>query len=256
MNDRSDEPHDEPLSALYRETRDIEPPSWLDRRILMMAKAVAEPHPAPVAPLLGRRTTRWAVPLALAATVVLTVGVVRMVRESGEFETPSKSEAVRSVAKPTAEADAAATGRAAPLSAERELPRALPPAAPQIPVPVPSVAPLSFPASGVEPVATQPVPPAPPASSSAPVKSAAPKQRSMMPAERKKSDALEMAPSRMEESKPRMLQDQTLHRSPEEWLTWIAELRRRGQMVEADASLAEFRRQYPDYPPNAQIPPR
>lgn len=140
MNDRSDEPHDEFLSALYRETREAEPPSWLDRRILMMAKAAAEPRPAPVVPLPERRPTRWAVPLALAATVVLTVGVVRMVRESGEFKMPLKSETVRSLAKPTTEADAATTGRTAPLSAERELPRALPPAAPQILAP--SVAPL------------------------------------------------------------------------------------------------------------------
>lgn len=40
---------------------------------------------------------------------------------------------------------------------------------------------------------------------------------------------------------------QAVRRSPSEWLAEIASLRRQGRMAEAKASLAEFRRQYPDY---------
>lgn len=36
--------------------------------------------------------------------------------------------------------------------------------------------------------------------------------------------------------------------SPQEWLKQIAELRKQGRLSEAQASLAEFRRRYPDYP--------
>jgi hypothetical protein len=52
-----------------------------------------------------------------------------------------------------------------------------------------------------------------------------------------------------------MMEDETAvrqlkaERSPEEWLAEIAELRRQGRTVEAEASLAEFRRRYPDYQP-------
>ena len=36
--------------------------------------------------------------------------------------------------------------------------------------------------------------------------------------------------------------------APEEWLAKIAALRAQGKQAEADASLAAFRKRYPDYP--------
>jgi hypothetical protein len=66
-----------------------------------------------------------------------------------------------------------------------------------------------------------------------------------MPMERRKLDLLQEAPAMMEdETAVRQLKAE---RSPEEWLAEIAELRRQGRTVEAEARLAEFRRRYPDY---------
>lgn len=249
MTDRYDElhVHDERLSALYRETRAVEPPVWLDRRILAAAKAAVESRPGSVAPLSRRRASRWTVPLALAATVVLAVGVVRMVQETGELKAPSEMEAVRSLARPAAEADAAATGRTQSLSAERELPPAAPPlsASPTIPP--------SAPADGAPPQASRPIPAAPATLQSAPAKPAASKQR--VPAERE-GDTSETAPARAEEKKSAAARDRVSRRPPVEWLAEIAELRRQGRTAEADASLAEFRRWYPDYSLDAATSPR
>ena len=211
MSDRYDELHDERLSALYRETREVEPPAWLDRRVLTMAGAAVGPRPAP-AP--KRRTIRWAVSLALVATVMLTVGVVRVVRESGESDMWLRQEAVRSLAEPAAEADATATGSA------------------------------GSPAAGALQSAPQPVPATPPASRRPPTLSAERKQRESIPAEE---------PG---EGKSAPVQNPALHRPPAEWLAEIAELRRQGRTVEAEASLAEFRRRYPDYPLDAEASPR
>lgn len=250
MTDRYDELHDERISALYRETRAVEPPAWLDRRILAAAAAAAaavESRPVSVAPLPRRRASRWTVPLALAATLVLTVGVVRMVQETGELKAPSEMEAVRSLARPAAEADAAATGRTESLSAKRELPQAEPPATP--PLPASPAIPLSAPADGAMPQVTRPIPAAPATLQSAPAKPSASKQE--VPAEREGGTS-EMAPARAEEKKSAAVRDRISRRSPAEWLAEIAELRRQGRTAEADASLKEFRRLYPDYPPDAE----
>ncbi|MCB1826553.1 MAG: hypothetical protein KDJ54_19025, partial [Candidatus Competibacteraceae bacterium] len=110
---RNAEFHDEDLSALYRATRDPEPPAWLDQRILTAANAAPQPAPALAPPRSRRRRTRpWAVPAALAATVVLAVGIVRLARETGEWSPPPASKALRALAEPAAEADATAVGRA------------------------------------------------------------------------------------------------------------------------------------------------
>lgn len=260
MSDRYDELHDDNISALYRETRAVEPPAWLDRHVLTAAKAAVESRPVSARPPSKRRATRWAVPLGLAATVVLTVGVVRMVRESGQFEASLRQEAVRSSAEPAAEADAAATGRAE-LSAARKLPEAALPAAP------PTSA-FSLESRTRAPVASPParlgderLPPAPsiaPAAAppSPPAKPAARKQESMAPADREKNDGPGVARPPLEETKAAGAADRLHRRSPERWLQEIAELRRQGRIVEADASLAEFRRRYPDHPLDKATTPR
>lgn len=68
--------HDEFLSDLYRETRAIEPPEHLEQRIL----AAAELPPAPITPRLPQRrfVRNWTLPLSLAATVVLAIGLIRI----------------------------------------------------------------------------------------------------------------------------------------------------------------------------------
>lgn len=252
MSDRYDELHDDSISASYRETRAVEPPAWLDRHVLTAAKAAVESRPVSARPPSKRRATRWAVPLALAATVVLTVGVVRVVRESGQFEASLRREAIRSSAEPAAEADAAATGRAE-LSAARKLPEAALPAAP--PTSAFSLesrtrAPVALPPARLGDERLPPAPSIAPAAAppSPPAKPAARKQESMAPAEPNKNDAPRMAPAVVEERKAEMVGDRPSQRSPVAWLAEIAELRRQGRAAEADASLAEFRRRYPDYP--------
>ena len=52
------------------------------------------------------------------------------------------------------------------------------------------------------------------------------------------------------------LQQPADQRSPAAWRAEIAELRRQGRTAEAEARLAEFRRQYPDESLDEAEPPR
>jgi len=201
MNDpRHQEWQDEALSALYQATPEVEPPPWLDDRILTAARAAVAPRPAPTIPRF-RRIRFWAAPVALAATLIMAVGLVQLTHEANERE-PLMDMKVQSSAKPAAEADAAPAGRLEFKAADRALP-AVPPASP------------------------------------------APEPSASMPMERRNLELLQEAPAMMEdETAVRQLKAE---RSPEEWLAEIAELRRQGRTVEAEARLAEFRRRYPDY---------
>jgi len=76
-DDQQREPNrrDQELSALYQRGRKDEPPPHLDAQILAAAhREAATRPPAP-------RRARWQIPLALAATVVLSVTVVSLLRE-------------------------------------------------------------------------------------------------------------------------------------------------------------------------------
>lgn len=74
---------DSPLSRAYRETGREEPPAHLDAAILAQAKVAVG----------TRRKPRWFMPLSLAATVVLSIGVVLLMSREGvtpvPMETPS-----------------------------------------------------------------------------------------------------------------------------------------------------------------------
>jgi len=232
----------------------------LDGNILAAARAAVESRPIPAKPSAKRRSTRWTVPLAVAATVVLAVGVVRMVRESGEFEAPLRSEAARSSAKPAAEVGALGAGRAE-RSLANPLPEAALPAAPPA-----SVFSLESPARAPTGVSSDHVggerSPAEPliapaaAPQSAPAKSLAGKRESPAPVERETDGERKMAPAALEEQKAANTGHRLSRSSPEQWLKEIAELRRRGRTAEADASLAEFRRRYPAYPLDGPPAPR
>ena len=203
MNDPRDVFQDEALSILYQTTRGIEPPVWLDERILQAAQTAVQP-PAPASVISHSRQRRnrfWAMPVALAATLVLAVGVVHLVRETGE--------------------------RASPMAMKAPLP-----APPATKTDAASVR-LESMAKG------QVLPAAPPAST-------APKPSTTMSAARRRSDSLqEMPTAAQDETAVQLLKAK---RSPEKWLAEIAEWRRQGRITEAEASLAEFRRRYPDYP--------
>ncbi|NJM13257.1 MAG: DUF3379 domain-containing protein [Synechococcaceae cyanobacterium SM1_2_3] len=92
MNDprsNSLDPLDDPqITRLYREIRDAEPPDWLDQRILLAAQAALEEQQQPAAaiPLPKPRPRRmWRSPLTLAATVMLTVGLIRLLPPTSEM---------------------------------------------------------------------------------------------------------------------------------------------------------------------------
>ena len=126
---------DAALSALYRQTRNAEPPAGLDHRILATAEA-AVARSAPRASGSRRRGFwLWAGSAALAVTVVLTVGLVRLTPESGPFnaalEPPSSPAAERDAGRAkSAEAVPAppAALQTAPDRQERVAPRSVAPA--------------------------------------------------------------------------------------------------------------------------------
>jgi len=202
MNNRRDQEwQDEELSALYQAIPEVEPPPWLDERILTAARTAVAPRPASITSRF-RSFRFWAAPVALAATLIMAVGLVQLTRETGE-QRSSMDMKTQSLAKPAAEADAASVGRLESMATGRALPAA------------------------------------PPASS-------APEPSASMPMERRKMDLLQEAPAIMEDKT--VVRQLKAERSPEEWLAEIAEWRRQGRTAEAEASLAEFRRRYPDYP--------
>ena len=253
MSDPRDaEFHDEDLSALYRVTRDPEPPAWLDQRILTAANAAPQPVLTLAPPPSRRRRTRlWAVPAALAATVVLAVGIVRLARESGEWGPLPENKTLHSTAESAAEADTTAAGRAQSSDHDRPSPSAVE-LRPTMPLgEAVRVAPQSLPAL---PAAAPPVKLEPELMP----RRTAPAERERAREERERArDWLRAAPTGQRADQDAASQDRSDQYSPEEWLAAIAELRRQGRTAEADAKLAEFRRRYPDYPLEvAPSPPR
>lgn len=80
----TDDPRDPGIDAFYRETARDEPPRALDERILAAAHRAVAARPASI----GRSfAQRWRVPVALAATVVLSATVTLMVYESDRAPT-------------------------------------------------------------------------------------------------------------------------------------------------------------------------
>lgn len=72
---------DSPLSRAYRETGREEPPAHLDAAILAQAEAAVG----------TRRKPRWFMPLSLAATVVLSIGVVLLMSREGVTPVPMET---------------------------------------------------------------------------------------------------------------------------------------------------------------------
>lgn len=115
---------DSDVSRRYRAAGTEEPPAELDRAILAQARAVTESTPVNIVRFPGRKAARWAVPFAVAATVLLTFAIVQEAgidsgfapHESVEREAPEQS----------------ATGTAAPAENVMDMRVAPPPASPQV----------------------------------------------------------------------------------------------------------------------------
>lgn len=107
---------DSPLTRAYREVGREEPPASLDARIL------AEARGGKAAPRGGK--PRWLMPLSLAATVVLSVGIVLFMTRQGATPLPMESAPVAEVPAPAAKPSTSSAAPApAPKAAPREAPR-------------------------------------------------------------------------------------------------------------------------------------
>jgi hypothetical protein len=211
---------DDDISRRYRELPREEPPRHLDDAIRAAARRVVHTRPAPLVVPTGRQ--RWYFPLAAAAIIVLAVAVTMHVEREQPGEeivsaqgTPAeevKVEKPQSAPQPerrrkTESADSRELRDAAPPP---ELQKAPEPAAP--------------------PVATQDAIRGAQESARAP---AAPQANAQL--------------GRADEGRRAASLSAFALQSPEQWLQGIADLRRQGRHEEADKSLAEFRKRYPDY---------
>lgn len=220
----------------YGELGDEPIPPALDARVLDAARAAVRPR---------HTRARWIVPVSLAATVVLAVGVALDVGR---------------------EARRGASGEVGVEAPQRAV--TVPAAAPVPPVPViedavdePFVAdaPRPAPPSRANEAAAAPARDAAAerAATSAPADAHGAAARKGQALERNSAPAAPSAPAAApaaaSASAPAASAAAapvvgTPSRSPEEWLAAIEELRRAGRAAEADAELAKFRAAYPDYP--------
>src|SRR5688572_1791692 len=229
------------ISRRYRELGREEPPRHLDDAIRAAARRAVGTRPAPLVVPTGRQ--RWYFPLAAAAIIVLAVGVPLHVgrEQRGEEIVPApaataekpKLEQPRAVPQPerrrkTESADSRELRDAAP---PQELQKA------QEPAPAPP-APVAAP------------PPPPPVATQDAIRGA---QESAAGALASRAETAPKAPQadarlrRADEGQRAAPLSAFALQSPEQWLQGIADLRRQGRHEEADKSLAEFRKRYPDH---------
>ena len=254
---------DDDISKRYRELPREEPPRHLDDAIRAAARRAVHTRPAPLVVPTGRQ--RWYFPLAAAAIIVLAVAVTMHV----EREQPGE-EVVSAPAAP-AEVPKAEQSRSEPQperrrkteSADsRELRDTAPPPELQK-APEPAAAPPA-------PVAASP--PAPPVATQDAIRGA--QESASAPAARAESARVQAEPEpkplakagaaaapqanarlRRADEGARAASSVSAYalQSPEQWLQGIADLRRQRRHEEADKSLAEFRKRYPDYPISKEV---
>jgi hypothetical protein len=222
---------DDKVRRAYRALGGEEPARALDEAILAASR---------------RPQHRWRVPLSIAAVLVLAVGVtLRMLPQRQDAESVAFAPQVIQAPKPAAEPAAPAAKFA------QDVPGAAAPIAE-----APSAAARSVAGARAKPaergpqLASEPAPAALEsarrAEASAPVAAAAVAgsvQRDA--AEEDRARALASAPPAPSAAAAAKLPEATL--APEAWLNRIAELRKEGRGREAQESLAEFRKRYPNY---------
>ncbi len=247
------EPRDEELSRIYRDAEAPEPPQRVDDNILAASRRVAGARPRSDRSEFARR---WGVPVALAATVVVTSTVTLMVfeRQSDQdtiapaaqsADQPSKSKpaepkpVVRAPAAPVPQAEAR-RGRGAPETLrKREETRSAPAAA------TPSGSLSSGERAGADPSAPSPD------AQRAPEVRKAPRP----PAATLAADANTLRESALTLQRAGVISapagraavSEAKERTPEKWLEDIRKLKTQGKTVEVERELAEFKKRHPDY---------
>ena len=258
-----DDPQDKGLASLYREAAGEQPSAGLDARILAAARATTTPPKVVSQSWLNR----WKIPVALAATVLLTTTMTLLVKdeEAGRLASPETG----AMRPPLPAKEAASPPPAAPAPAEPPLKAARPTTKPMTgPAPAPSAT-GSLAKKREIPAASgaQPIP-----DSSLNLGGAAAERKTQQAAPaaaESRTDALRdqpatektrqeiqaappppmatPAPAARSMAVPAAKHAETDQRSSERWLDEIRRLRREGRLQEADASLAEFKRRYPQY---------
>jgi hypothetical protein len=252
--DERKKPLDDALGALYRALPRDEPPPAIDAAVLAAARSG----------VATKSARRWAAPAALAAVLVLSVGVtLRVAEERPDAQLPpsvpppqAPVEAVpRQEAQPSAKPQAAAptAERRAPTPPQRarteDRTAARPPADPP---------PITF----VPSPRAESAPPPPVTSAPDPAAQSVPSERPAARAEARPA-APAMAPAagasdaRMQRLSKSASAESSLAsaaaQTPEAWLERIAQMRAQGRHKEADESFAEFRRQHPGYAMTPQM---
>jgi type IV secretory pathway VirB10-like protein len=219
---------EEKVSRRYRELPREEPPRHLDDAIRAAARRAVHTRPAPLVVPTGRQ--RWYFPLAAAAIIVLAVAVTMHVEreQPGEEIVSSQGTPAEEVkAEKPQSAPQPERRRKAESADSRELRDAAPP--PEL---------QKAPEPAAPPVATQDA-----------IRGAE-ESAAGARAESARAPAAPQANAqlgRADEGRRAASLSAFALQSPEQWLQGIADLRRQGRHEEADKSLAEFRKRYPDY---------
>jgi len=212
------------LSRGQRVARQLEPPEVLDDIVLTQARQAIQSGKQP--PLY--RAPRWALPVALAATLLLSMSIVLNVSLNARKQTQTSQEAplakTESSREPGPTLSADQTERAAPRVTAADAQRATDSA--------PAVA------------ASEP-PAAPPER-----RALSGGSLSAAPAARSASATAGATPPNMPgyPSLDEFAAKAGLEKDPRAWLQWITALRAQGRTSAADAQLGRFRAAYPDYP--------
>lgn len=82
-------PDAQALSAAFRALDGAEPPAALDAAIVAAARAAVQAQPGADVVALPQRRPRWRAPLALAATVMLAVGIGLQLRHAADETVPA-----------------------------------------------------------------------------------------------------------------------------------------------------------------------
>ena len=221
------------LRVLYEQGKKEEPSAAIDKYILQAARnAVSEKKVAGTGPFSGS----WQIPAALAAVLILAVGVtITMKNISGpgqkQVERFAPSSEIPEPAEPVAEQKAA--GKPGPRIETTVKRLRVQPGESAIPPAVRSVAPVSPPAKTEEPGEKAGLLETAPAAEPATTTGNDMQQRSMDLQEQ----SGEAGKSLTQEKQPTV----------ERWLDSIRELVKQEKLEEAKKQLSDFRRVYPDY---------
>ncbi len=219
---------DSTLSKIYKGASSEAPRSELDATVLAKARRAAEAH---TLMRRRRRLQRWMIPTSLAAALILTIGLVTFMFEHGGAPLAPK-ESIEQRQRPA------------------QLPkRELPPQQQQEVTRQPKSGSVNklAPGTDAETLRSDVATPSSAGSQAAQPAASAPAGPARLKEETKREQPQVDKADHTDKRMPTGAATET-DLSPQEWLKRIAELRKQGRLSEAQASLAEFKRRYPDYP--------